>query len=610
MQHHRLSAVIASIAGMADDSDKNLKHNDEEQLQRLLDSMGQESAAAPRPPKKKSSKGSAGQESAAPRPEKKKKSNKGAVSKFRSEQQKLKRRGSIDTGAAREPAPVARKEKKKRPAPQPQPRRPPPALPSSEAVDAVLAEMSPAARPARPKKRQKQREEASPADACRGAVDAFVACRAAAMRGEARHGAELQAAFDRVQGGPEAADARRAARDAVKRLHRAKPGLEKRDAAALVDALGALDEAYHRLRYARRDAVPPPHQVFEKLLGRGSVVDEAADALMETLPADLRIGASDDPLHRLYRLRWREGAWLFGPFTKWRLDERLEPGEPTTTPKRNDPVAAPTVHRWRDAARTWACREYAYAVPGAEALNALAGLNRPVVEAGAGTGYWADALRKRGVAVAAYDVRPPSIIANAYHGRQAAHFPELQAGDALRAAEAAAACGGALFACYAPPEDDADEAFLGRAASHFADRGGDCLVLVGEWRGDTAAADAAFLARWELVSQCPVPNWGDTSAALTVWRPARSQTMCVLDACSACGVKRGLRRCRLTCDLVYCSRACAVDHSERRGALIAFKFADRRPPIDSDFDDPLRFAPVGVGGGGARAKKKKKRRKK
>ena len=46
-------------------------------------------------------------------------------------------------------------------------------------------------RPAAPKKRQKPREEASPADACRAAVDAFVACRAAAMRGEARHGAAL-----------------------------------------------------------------------------------------------------------------------------------------------------------------------------------------------------------------------------------------------------------------------------------------------------------------------------------------------------------------------------------------------------------------------------------
>ena len=571
--------------------DSNLVHNDEAQLQRLLDSMGQESTAASRPAKKKS--------------------KKGAVSKFRSEQ-KQKRRGSIDTGAAREPAPAARKqEKKKRRREQPQPRRPPPPLPSSEAVDAVLAQMSPAARPERPKKRQKPREEASPADACRAAVDAFVACRAAAMRGEARHGAALEAAFARVQGGPEAADARRAARDAVKRLNRAKPGLEKRDAAALVDALGALDEAYHRLRYARRDAVPPPHEVFEKLLGRGSVVDEAADALMETLPADLRIGESDDPLHRLYRLRWREGAWLFGPAAPWRLDERLEPGEPTTTPKRNDPVATPTVHKWRDAARTWACREYAYAVPGVEALDALAALDRSIVEAGAGTGYWANALRTRGVAVTAYDVRPPSLIANAYHGRQAAHVPDLQTGDALRAAEAAAAAGAALFACYAPPEDDEDEAFLGKAASHFAARGGDCLALVGEWRGDTAAADAAFLGKWELVNQWPIPNWGDTSAALTVWRPARAETtMCVLDACSACGVKRGLRRCRLTCDLVYCSRACAMDHAARRAALIAFKFADRRPPGAGDFDDPLRFAPVVVGGGSARAKKKKKRRKK
>jgi len=269
------------------------------------------------------------------------------------------------------------------------------------------------------------------------------------------------------------------------------------------------------------------------------------------------------------------------------------------------------VHRWRDTARTWACREYAYAVPGTAALDALAALDRSIVEAGAGTGYWANALRTRGVAVTAYDVRPPSVIANAYHGRQAAHVPDLQTGDALRAAEAAAAAGAALFACYAPPEDDEDEAFLGRAANHFAERGGDCLALVGEWRGDTAAADAAFLGRWELVTQCPIPNWGDTSAALTVWRPARGDTtMCVLDACSACGIKRGLRRCRLTCDLIYCSRACAMDHAARRAALISFKFADRRPPGAGDFDDPLRFAPVVVGGGGARAKKKKKRRKK
>ena len=335
MQHHRRATVIASIAAMADDSDKNLAHNDEAQLQRLLDSMGQESAAAPRPPKK-SSKGSAGQESAAPRPKKKK----GAVSKFR-EQQKQKRRGSIDTGAAREPAPAPRKkkEKRRREAPQPQPRR--------HRRRSLLGGRRRGPRGCR--RRRGRAPEETPKAARGGVPGGRVPRGRRRLRrlprgGHARRGAPRRRARGGLRPGPgrpgEAADARRAARDAVKRLNRAKPGLEKRDAAALVDALGALDEAYHRLRYARRDAVPPPHQVFEKLLGRGSVVDEAADALMETLPADLRIGESDDPLHRLYRLRWREGAWLFGPAAPWRLDERLEPGEPTTTRNATTPSRA------------------------------------------------------------------------------------------------------------------------------------------------------------------------------------------------------------------------------------------------------------------------------
>jgi len=592
------------------DMQKSLVHNDNAQLQRLLDSMGQESAA-PEPQLKKSSKGAVSRfralqklqggsvEPAEPR-RPAKKSNKGAVSH---------RPGAVDTGPAveRPPRPPRKQEKKKRRR-EDAPRRAPPPLPSSEAVDALVAGMS-SARPARPKKRPKPKKQAAPgADACAAAVDAFVTCRAAAMRGDVRPGAALEAAFDGVQGGTEAADARRAALDARRRVARAAPGLARRDAAALVDALTALDEAYHQLRYACREHVPPPHEVFEKLLGRGSIIDAAADAAAAALPEDFLGEASDDPLHRLYRLRWREGAWLFGPASPWSLDEKLEPGQMTTTPKRNDPVAAPTVHKWRDSARTWACREYAYAVPCDAALDVLKALGRPVVEAGAGTGYWAKALRARGVAVTAYDVRPPTTVANAYHGRQAAHVPDLRAGDALHAAEEAATQGAVLFACYAPPENDGAEAFLGAAAKHYADRGGDVLALVGEWRGDTAEADATFLKRWELVTQTPVPNWGDTSALLTIWRPTREAIpLCALDTCSACGVRRGLRRCRLTCDVVYCSRACAGDDAARRAALVAFKFADSSPPGADDFDDPLRF--VAVGGGGARAKKKRLKKK-
>ena len=40
-------------------------------------------------------------------------------------------------------------------------------------------------------------------------------------------------------------------------------------------------------------------------------------------------------------------------------------------------------------------------------LSAVASLNRPVVEMGAGTGYWTALLRQKGVDVVAYDAHPP-----------------------------------------------------------------------------------------------------------------------------------------------------------------------------------------------------------
>ena len=50
---------------------------------------------------------------------------------------------------------------------------------------------------------------------------------------------------------------------------------------------------------------------------------------------------------------------------------------------------------------------FAHAVPSAEALDAVAALDTPVVEIGAGTGYWAALLEQRGVDVVALDATPP-----------------------------------------------------------------------------------------------------------------------------------------------------------------------------------------------------------
>src|SRR6202050_354528 len=51
-------------------------------------------------------------------------------------------------------------------------------------------------------------------------------------------------------------------------------------------------------------------------------------------------------------------------------------------------------------------QRYAYVVPEAGSLSPLAALG-PIVEIGAGTGYWASRLRARGVDVLAFDQAPP-----------------------------------------------------------------------------------------------------------------------------------------------------------------------------------------------------------
>lgn len=75
-------------------------------------------------------------------------------------------------------------------------------------------------------------------------------------------------------------------------------------------------------------------------------------------------------------------------------------------PRCDFPTCPPALALYRDAARDPACHLMAYAIPSNEALNALADLKMPLVECGAGTGYWASLLREHGVEITAYDIAP------------------------------------------------------------------------------------------------------------------------------------------------------------------------------------------------------------
>lgn len=60
-------------------------------------------------------------------------------------------------------------------------------------------------------------------------------------------------------------------------------------------------------------------------------------------------------------------------------------------------------------ARRRATQRWAWAVPTAEVIHRIAALG-PVVEVGAGTGYWARLLADAGADVVAYDAQPPKLL--------------------------------------------------------------------------------------------------------------------------------------------------------------------------------------------------------
>ncbi|KAF0690340.1 Aste57867_18271 [Aphanomyces stellatus] len=263
--------------------------------------------------------------------------------------------------------------------------------------------------------------------------------------------------------------------------------------------------------------------------------------------------------------------------------------------------AYPLLELWRDTCKTPCDAVYAKAIPHPTAIKTIAKYG-PIVEMGAGNGYWQSVLQasKVKVDVVAFD---PAATA-----KWAANDDDDENGDdddddvaqsggppswstvyegAADVLGNAALKGRTLLLCTPPPTS-----FARDCLRHYK---GKTLLHVGEWHGTTGDRqfECDVMKSFDLKERVALPNWGDTAYELTVWtRRTKANAADVLPpvACAMCESTHQslLKRCLLCKTMVYCSADCMAQHE----AVHTAEHARRLVFLDKaalDFDNVHHF---------------------
>lgn len=151
---------------------------------------------------------------------------------------------------------------------------------------------------------------------------------------------------------------------------------------------------------------------------------------------------------------------------------------------------------------------YAWAVPNEKALQTVAKYG-PFIEIGAGTGYWAYLLRRRGVQIRAYDLYPPHREANHYHPDQKVWTTVYRGGPE----KASLYPKRSLLLCWPPYASP-------MAYDTLQAYDGPTVIYVGEWEGCTAddSFHEALETEWTRVETVNLPTWPGIRDFLSVWK--------------------------------------------------------------------------------------------
>ena len=170
---------------------------------------------------------------------------------------------------------------------------------------------------------------------------------------------------------------------------------------------------------------------------------------------------------------------------------------------------------------------FSWAIPTDAALELLAKY-APLVECGAGMGYWVALLRARGVDALGYDASRPGR-ANAYHRRARQPWTPIERRSSVKAAQRHR--DRTLLMCWPPYDDD--------AASYQALRAyrGGVVIHIGEHEGATGSArfHRELALNWTLVEELELPHWPRLADRVMVYRRnAQRRAHVERDRCFEC----------------------------------------------------------------------------
>ena len=156
-------------------------------------------------------------------------------------------------------------------------------------------------------------------------------------------------------------------------------------------------------------------------------------------------------------------------------------------------------------------KKFSWAIPNREALAAIAALGKPIVELGAGSGYWAMLLQKMGVTIIPVDREPPpNIFAHNTYTQIIKGSCECLSGYP----------GYVLMLCWppycTPLAADAVKAYQGNT-----------IIYIGEGYGGCTGDDEFHVLLnngWELTQEIRIPQWYGMHDFMGIYQRKHGQT--------------------------------------------------------------------------------------